>query len=68
MCSSDLAGAAAAFVLSRLMSSLLFGVRPTDPAVFLAATLILGAVASLASLIPSFRAARTPPAVALRYE
>jgi predicted permease len=63
-----IAGAAAAFVLSRLMTSLLFGVRPTDPVVFLAATLILGAVASLASLIPSFRAARTPPAVALRYE
>jgi predicted permease len=62
------AGAAGAFALTRMMSALLFGVRPSDPAVFLAVAAVLGAVASIASLIPSTRAARIPPAVALRYE
>jgi ABC-type lipoprotein release transport system permease subunit len=62
------AGAAGAFILTRLMTALLFEVRPSDPAVFLAVAVLLGAVASLASLLPSFRASRIPPAVALRYE
>ena len=60
------AGAAGAFALTRMMSALLFEVRPWDPVVFVA--VVLGAVASVASLIPSMRAARVPPAVALRYE
>ena len=63
-----LVGAAGAFALTRMMSALLFGVRPSDPAVFLAVAAVLGAVASVASFIPSVRAARIPPAVALRYE
>jgi predicted permease len=62
------AGAAGAFALTRMMSALLFEVRPSDPAVFLAVALVLGAVASIASLIPSVRGARIPPAVALRYD
>ena len=62
------AGAAGAFALTRMMSALLFDVRPSDPAVFLAVAAVLGAVASVASLIPSARAARIPAAVALRYE
>jgi predicted permease len=61
-------GAAGAFALTRMMSALLFEVRPSDPAVFLAVVAVLGAVASVASLIPSARAARIPAAVALRYE
>jgi ABC-type lipoprotein release transport system permease subunit len=51
-----------------MMSALLFDVRPSDPTVFLAVAVVLGAVASIASLIPSARAARIPAAVALRYE
>jgi predicted lysophospholipase L1 biosynthesis ABC-type transport system permease subunit len=62
------AGAAGAFALTRMMSALLFDVRPSDPAVFLAVAVVLGAVAAVASLIPSARAARIPAAVALRYE
>jgi predicted permease len=62
------AGAAGAFALTRMMSALLFDVRPSDPVVFLAVAAVLGAVASIASLIPSARAARIPAAVALRYE
>ncbi len=62
------AGAAGAFALTRMMSALLFDVRPSDPAVFVAVAAVLGAVAAVASLIPSARAARIPAAVALRYE
>jgi predicted permease len=60
--------AAGAFALTRMMSALLFDVRPSDPAVFVAVAAVLGAVAAVASLIPSARAARIPAAVALRYE
>jgi predicted permease len=62
------AGAAGAFALTRMMSALLFDVRPSDPGVFVAVAAVLGAVAAVASLIPSARAARIPAAVALRYE
>jgi predicted permease len=62
------AGAAGAFALTRMMSALLFDVRPSDPTVFVAVAAVLGAVAAIASLIPSARAARIPAAVALRYE
>jgi ABC-type antimicrobial peptide transport system permease subunit len=62
------AGAAGAFALTRMMSALLFDVRPSDPVVFVAVAVVLGAVAAIASLIPSARAARIPAAVALRYE
>jgi putative ABC transport system permease protein len=61
-------GTAAALVLTRLMSSLLFQVSPADPVTFAGSALLLGAVASLAGYIPAFRAAKVDPMVALRYE
>jgi predicted permease len=61
-------GAAGAFAATRMMTALLFDVRPADPGVFLMVAVALAAVASLASLIPSARAVRIPPATALRYE
>ena len=61
-------GAAGAFAVTRMMTAMLFDVRPADPGVFLMVAVALAAVASLASLIPSARAVRIPPARALRYE
>ena len=60
------AGAVAALVLSRWMASLLFQVRPADPATFVAAAVLLGGVALLASWIPARRAAGIDPNLALR--
>ena len=54
--------------LNRLMTSLLFGVQPTDPLTFLTVSLFLLAVALLACLIPARRATRLDPTAALRYE
>jgi ABC-type antimicrobial peptide transport system permease subunit len=48
------------------MASLLYGVRPHDPAVFLIVPLLLLAVAALASYLPARRATRVDPIVALR--
>jgi putative ABC transport system permease protein len=62
------AGLAAAFGLTRLMGSMLFEVRPTDPATFAAVSIILAAVALLASYLPSRRATHIDPLQALRYE
>jgi len=61
-------GVAGAFALTRLMSNMLYDVKPTDPGVFLLVAAALMAVAFVASLIPSVRALRIPPATALRYE
>ena len=61
-------GVVGALLLSRLMTKLLYGVQPTDPATFGAVAIGLGVVALLASYIPARRAMRIDPMAALRYE
>jgi ABC-type antimicrobial peptide transport system permease subunit len=61
-------GAAVAIPLTRLMSSLLFGIRPLDPVTYAAAILFLITAALLASYIPARRASAVDPVEALRAE
>jgi predicted permease len=61
-------GTAGALALGRVLSSLIFGVRPTDPLTFLAVAALLAAVAFVASIVPAYRATKVDPMVALRYE
>jgi len=63
-----LLGAAGAVALTHLMTDMLYGVTPTDPAVFGVVAAVLMTVAVVASLVPSLRAARIRPATALRCE
>ena len=55
-------------LLTPLLSNLLFGIRPMDPATFAITSVFLCAVGLLASCVPAYRATRTSPMVALRYE
>jgi putative ABC transport system permease protein len=59
-------GTAGALVMTRMMTTLLFGVEPTDAITFLAVAMVLMAVAAVACIIPARRAAAVDPLVALR--
>jgi predicted permease len=61
-------GIVGAFAITRFLSSLLFGIKPTDPFTFVLVSAILSAVTLLAAYIPAFRAMGMNPIVALRYE
>ncbi len=59
-------GLVGALALTQLMGALLFNVKPTDPVTYAAVTVLLGAVALIASSIPASRAAHVDPALAMR--
>jgi putative ABC transport system permease protein len=62
------AGLVLAFGVTRLLSGLLHGVQPADPATFVAVAAALVAVAALASAVPAWRASRVDPVIALKSE
>jgi predicted permease len=59
-------GLAGALVLTRMLSTMLFGIEPTDGITFVAVSMVLIAVAALACLVPAKRAASVDPMIALR--
>jgi putative ABC transport system permease protein len=61
-------GLAGSLILTRAMSSMLFGITAADPVTFTAVVLLLVAAALMACYIPARRAANVDPMVALRYE
>jgi ABC-type antimicrobial peptide transport system permease subunit len=61
-------GVAGALLVTRVMTSLLFGVSPADPTVYLAISALLLGVAAVACWIPARRAIRIDPVCALGYE
>jgi putative ABC transport system permease protein len=62
------AGLVVALIVGRLFAGLLYGVAPADAVTIGSVLLILGAVGTVASLIPALRASRVNPVTALRYE
>jgi len=63
-----LAGILGGLVVTRLMSSLLYGVSPTDLSIYASVTVLLSAAALIATYFPARRAMSVDPMVALRYE
>ncbi len=61
-------GLIGAFIVTRFLSTLLFGITPTDPATFAIVSLALGIVAFLATYLPALRATKVAPMEALRHE
>lgn len=61
-------GIAGALALTRFLTTLLFGVTPTDSVTFIVVSVVFFVIAAIASLIPALRATRVDPLVALRYE
>lgn len=61
-------GLIAAFIMTRLMTGLFYGVSASDPATFIAVVLFLSIIALLACYIPASRATKVDPLIALRYE
>jgi predicted permease len=61
-------GAVVALAFGRVMASLIYEVKPSDPITFLSVGILLAGVALLASVIPAYRATRVDPMAALRYE
>jgi ABC-type antimicrobial peptide transport system permease subunit len=63
-----LLGVIGAFVSTRLITSLLFGLRPNDPTTLIASTVLLFIVAGVSGWVPARRATKVDPIVALREE
>ncbi len=61
-------GIAGAIALTRFLTTLLFGVTPTDSVTFVVVSVVFFVIAIIASLIPAIRATRVDPLIALRYE
>jgi putative ABC transport system permease protein len=61
-------GLVGAFIVTRFMATMLFGIEPTDATTFGAITAILIAVALLACYLPGRRATKVEPTISLRYE
>jgi hypothetical protein len=61
-------GAGAALALAKYMTTLVFGVKPHDPVVFVTVVVVLSAVALVATFVPALRASRVDPMISLRHE